>query len=258
MKIAVTGKGGAGKTTFVAGLAKCFTVRGRPVYAIDADPDANLALTLSFPHPSSITPLVEMKKLIEQRTGAKPGTSSPYFKLNPRVDDIPDKYFLEHDGIKLALMGTVRGGGMGCTCPENAFLKSLLSHLLVEREEVVIIDMEAGIEHLGRGTAKAVDKLIVVVEPGKRSVETAFRIKKLASQISIKHICVVGNKIRRKKDKHYLLSSLPGFNVLGFISFDEAIVEADINNFSLWEKGEGFREEIEAIVKNLTQEKNYG
>jgi len=178
--------------------------------------------------------------------------------LNPKVDDIPDKYFVEHDGVKLAVMGTVRGGGMGCTCPENAFLKALLSHLLLEREEVLIIDMEAGIEHLGRGTARAVDKLIVVVEPGKKSIETAFRIRKLASQIGLRDVSVVGNKVRGEKDKNYILESMADFNFLGFISFDEGIIEADLNSFSPWEKGRLFREEIESIVENLTQEIRYG
>lgn len=258
MKIAVTGKGGVGKTTLAAGLIKYFNARGRSVFAIDADPDANLAFTLSFPNPASITPLIEMKKLIEERTGAKPGSRAPFFKINPRVDDIPDNYFSTHEGIKLAVMGTVRGGGMGCTCPENAFLKSLLSHLLVERDEVVILDMEAGIEHLGRGTARTVDQLIVVVEPGKRSMETASRIRELASQIGVKSISVVGNKIRSEKDKNYLLSHMSDFNFLGFISFDEVIIEADANGFSPWEKGEKFKEEIEVIAKNFMQEKNYG
>ncbi len=258
MKIAVTGKGGVGKTTIAAGIIKCFAVNERSVFAIDADPDTNLALTLSFPNSSNITPLIKMKKLIEERTGAKPGSISPYFKLNPRVDDIPDKYFVEHAGIKLAVMGTVRGGGMGCTCPENSFLKALLSHLLVEREEVVVLDMEAGIEHLGRGTAKAVDELIVIVEPGKKSVETAFRIKELAPQIGILKLSTIGNKIRGEKDKNYLLSNLTDFHFLGFISFDEAIIEADISGFSLWERGDRFRKEIKAIVKKLTQERNYG
>ncbi|MBE0478436.1 AAA family ATPase [Candidatus Aerophobetes bacterium] len=256
MKVAITGKGGVGKTTLAAGLIKYFALKDRQVFAIDADPDANLALTLSFPNPSKITPLIEMKKLIEERTGAKPGTQAPFFKLNPKVNDIPDKYFAEHDGIKLAVMGTVRGGGMGCTCPENAFLKALLSHLLVERDEVVVLDMEAGIEHLGRGTAKAVDKLVVVVEPGKKSIETAFRIRDLAAQLIIKNILIVGNKTRGEKDKNYLIASMPDFNFLGFISFDEKIIEADIDGFSLWAQGEKFRQEIETIVKNLTSGEN--
>ena len=255
MKIAITGKGGAGKTTLATGIIKYFKWKGRAVFAIDADPDTNLALTLSFPEPSRITPLIEMKKLIEERTGAKPGDVSSYFKLNPKVDDIPDKYFVEHEGVKLAVMGTVRGGGMGCTCPENAFLRALLSHLLLERDEVLVIDMEAGIEHLGRGTARGVDRLIVVVEPGKKSIETAFRIKKLSSQIGISNLSVVGNKIRGEEDRRYILTCLSNFNVLGFVSFDENIIQADINGFSPWDKSEKFRSEIGEIVKNLIGEK---
>ena len=257
MKIAITGKGGVGKTTLAAGLIKYFVAKGRRVFAIDADPDTNLALTLSFPNPSRITPLVEMKKLIKERTGAKPGDLSSFFKLNPKVDDIPDRYFIEHNGIKLAVMGTVRGGGMGCTCPENAFLKTLLSHLLLEREEVVVLDMEAGIEHLGRGTATSVDELIVVVEPGRRSIETAYRIKDLSTQINISSLSLVGNKIRGEKDKKYLSSSMPDFDFLGFLSFDQAILEADIEGLSLWERGKKFKEEIEFIAQNL-KEKHYG
>ena len=181
MKIAVTGKGGVGKTLLSAVLAKLFVARNLKVFAIDADPDANLAHTLRFPEPSKIIPLIEMKELIEERTGAKAGSSSPYFKLNPKVDDIPDRYFVKHDGISLAVMGTVRGGGLGCTCPENVFLKALLRDLIVEREEVVILDMEAGIEHLGRGTVESVDRLIIVVEPGIHSIETAKRIRSFGS-----------------------------------------------------------------------------
>ncbi len=255
MKIAVSGKGGVGKTTLVAGLVKCFAVKGKSVLAIDADPDTNLALTLSFPNPSEITPLIEMKSLIEERTGAKPGSSSPFFKLNPKVDDIPDKYFIEHNGIKLAVMGTVRGGGMGCACPENSFLKALLSHLLIERDDIVILDMEAGIEHLGRGTTSGVDELIVVAEPGGKSIETARRIKKLASEIGITDVSAVGSKIRGTDDRNYLLKKMSDFDFLGFINFNKDIIEADINGFSLWEKGEQFKQEIEVIVKNLTKRK---
>lgn len=256
MKIAVTGKGGVGKTTLAAGLIKYFATEGRRVFAIDADPDTNLAFTLAFPEPSKITPLIEMKKLIKERTGVKPGDLSSFFKLNPKVDDIPDKYFVQHDGIKLAVMGTVRGGGVGCTCPENAFLKTLLTHLFLEREEVVVIDMEAGIEHLGRGTAQGVDELIIVVEPGKKSVETAFRIRDLSSQLNIKNVSIVGNKIRGEKDKSYILYNLSDFDFLGFLSFDENILQADIEGVSFWEKSSNFKREVEAIAEKL-KEKHY-
>ena len=251
MKIAVTGKGGVGKTSLVAILSKLFAEKGRKVFAIDADPDANLALTLGFPNPSEIIPLIKMKRLIEERTGGKIGTLNPYFKLNPKVDDIPDKYFLSHQGINLAVMGSVRGGGLGCTCPENAFLRALLRHLMVEREEVVILDMEAGIEHLGRGTAESVDRLIVVVEPGRSSIESAHRIRDLAKAIGIPRIEIVGNKIRENRDKKFILDTLADFDFLGFIPYNEKITEADLKNIPFFDYCPEILEEGRKILTKL-------
>jgi len=251
MKIAITGKGGVGKTTLAAGLAIFFSQQGEKVFAIDADPDANLALSLGFPEPSQIKPLIEMKQLIGERTGTKSGGLNPYFKMNPRVDDIPEKYFAHNEGIRLAVMGTVRGGGLGCTCPENAFLKALLGHLILERREIVILDMEAGIEHLGRGTARGVDRMIIVVEPGTRSIETASRIRQLAEEIGIKDIVVVGNKIRHDSDKEFLKSRMPHFSFLGFIQYDEKILEADLDNTSPLEDNAGLMEEVGIIATKM-------
>jgi len=245
MKIAVSGKGGAGKTTIVAILATLFRDKGMKVFAIDADPDTNLALTLGFPNPSSITPLIEMKGLIEERMGIK---NSPFFKLNPKVDDIPDKYFVEYKGIKLAIMGTIRAGGTGCACPSNTFLKALISHLLVEREEVVILDMEAGIEHLGRGTVKAIDLLIIVVEASQRSIETAGKINKLAHDIGIKKIGIIGNKIQQAYEKKFILENLKDFDILGFISYDHKIKESDLENTSCVEVANKALEEGRKII----------
>jgi CO dehydrogenase maturation factor len=230
MKLAVSGKGGVGKTLLSASLARAFADSGYSVIAIDADPDANLAATLGFPHPEQITPISEMKELIQERTGARPGQAAPYFTINPRVDDIPDKYAHRLDGIRLMRMGDVKGGGGGCYCPESALLKTLMAHLLVARNEVVILDMEAGIEHLGRGTAGEVDRLIVVVEPGRRSLETALSIKKLAADIGLKNLAAVGNKIRNDSDIEFLKSALPDFEFLGFIPYDQAVVDADLAN----------------------------
>ncbi len=227
MKIAVSGKGGVGKTLLSALLSRVFIESGFSVLAIDADPDTNLAATLGFPHPEKIVPISEMKDLIEERTGAKPGKVEVYFKLNPTVDDIPEKYWVEHNGIKLMVMGQAKRGGSGCYCPENVMLRALMTHLLLERNEVVIMDMVAGIEHLGRGTASAVDKLIVVVEPGRRSLEVARTTYRLAEDIGLKNIAVVGNKVRGQADKEFLMASLPGVEFLGFIPYDQAIVDAD-------------------------------
>ncbi len=232
MKIAISGKGGVGKTLLVSLLSKIFAESSYSVIAIDADPDANLAATLGFSEPEKITPISEMNDLIEERTGARPGQSAPYFKLNPKVDDIPEKYALKQNGIRLMRMGRIKKGGTGCYCPESALLQALMSHLLVARNEVVILDMEAGIEHLGRGTAGAVDKLIVVVEPGRRSIETAFSIKKLATEIGLQNVAIVGNKVRNQSDREFLISNLSGFEFLGFIPYDQAIVDADLANLS--------------------------
>ena len=251
MKIAISGKGGVGKTLLASLLSRTFVEFGYSVIAIDADPDSNLAATLGFPHPEKITPISEMSALIEERTGVQPGQAAPYFKLNPKVDDLPEKYSLKHDGIKLMVMGRVKKGGSGCYCPESALLRALLVHLLVARDEVVILDMEAGIEHLGRGTAGAVDKLIIVVEPGRRSVETAYRITKLAEDISLGNIAVVGNKVRSQAEREFLISSLPGSEFLGFIPYDQAVVEADIANLPLLKASQPIITEVRNIHQAL-------
>lgn len=255
MKIAISGKGGTGKTTLAALLAKLFAGQGKKVFAIDADPDSNLALALGFPNPTQIIPLIKMKDLIEERTGAKIGasssSSSSYFKLNPRVDDIPGKYFVHYQGIHLAVLGTLRGGGLGCACPENTFLKALLHHLIVEREEIVILDMVAGIEHLGRGTVEAVDRLIIVVGPSRSSIETACRIKNLAGEIGIPRIEAVGNKIRGNDDQKFILDNLPGFDFLGFLTYNEKIVDAGLSNRPFFETYPEILEEGRKILANL-------
>ena len=251
MKIAVTGKGGVGKTLLTALLSKIFSEAGYSVLAIDADPDANLAATLGFPDSDKIIPISEMSALIEERTGVRPGQVAPYFKLNPKVDDLPEKYSLKHNGIRLMVMGRIKKGGSGCYCPENALLQALLIHLLVARNEVVILDMEAGIEHLGRATAKAVDKLIVVVEPGRRSIETAYRIDELAQDIGLPNIAVVANKVRNQSEREFLVSNLPDFEFLGFIPYDQEIVEADLANLPLLDSSQQIINEVRNIYQVL-------
>ncbi len=252
MKIAISGKGGVGKTLLASLLSKIFAESGYSVLAIDADINSNLAATLGFPHAEEITPISEMKELVEERTGARPGKNEIYFKLNPRVDDLPEKYCRQYDGIKLMVMGQVKRGGSGCYCPENVLLQALVNHLLVARNEVVILDMEAGLEHLGRATAKAVDKLIIVVEPGRRSVETAFRIRKLAQDIGLQNIAVVGSKVRSQSEKEFLLSEMPDFKFLGFIPYDQAIVDADLAHLPVLEASQKVIAEAKNIYQALT------
>jgi CO dehydrogenase maturation factor len=251
VKLAISGKGGVGKTMLSALLSREYAKNGYAVLAIDADPDTNLASALGFTNPDEITPISEMKELVEERTGIKPGQPGSLFKLNPKVDDIPEKFAQKIDGIRLMVMGKVKRGGSGCYCAENTLLQALMVHLLVARNEVVILDMAAGIEHLGRATAKAVDKLIIVVEPGRKSVETAFRIKKLAQDIGLNQIVAVGNKIRNPADRNFLISSLPGFEFLGFIPYDTAIIDAEISNALTLEASQSVIEEVKKIYTKL-------
>ena len=247
MKLAITGKGGVGKTTLAAGLALSFAQDGKRVIAIDADPDSNLAATLGFPEPEKIIPLVDMKELIAERTGVEPGTVGGYFKLNPKVDDIPDRFSREHRGIRLLLMGGAKKGGSGCFCPENAFLKAVLSHLFFAREDVVILDMEAGIEHLGRGTAEGVDGLIVVVEPSMRSMETALRIKSLAKDLKIERVFLVGNKVRSDEDMDFIKENVSDFEILGFIWYNKNLIDK-VTNYII--------EEVKEIKEGLIRRQN--
>ncbi|MDP6142081.1 MAG: carbon monoxide dehydrogenase accessory protein CooC [Dehalococcoidales bacterium] len=251
MKIAISGKGGVGKTLLASLLAQTFNKSGYRVIAIDADPDANLAVTLGLPDAGKVTPISEMKELIEERTETQPGKSNPYFKLNPRVDDIPNRYSLKHNGIRLLVMGPLKKGGSGCYCPENALLVALLAHLLVARDEVVVLDMAAGIEHLSRGTARAVDKLIVVVEPGRNSLETAHRIARLAKDIGLENIAVVGNKVHNQKEREFITSGLTGFELLGFIPYDQTMMDADVSGKSLVNASPSITSAVNDIYQKL-------
>jgi CO dehydrogenase maturation factor len=251
MKIAISGKGGVGKTTLASLLSRIFAEAGYSVIAIDADPNSNLASTLGIPDPEKITPISEMTELIEERTGAKPGKSGGIFKLNPKVDDLPEKYSLKSNGVRLMVMGRIKQGGTGCYCPENSLLQALVTHLLLGRDEVVIMDMEAGVEHLGRATARAVDKLIVVAEPSRRSVETARRIKKLAEEINLHNIAAVGSKIHNQAEQDFLISSLPDFEFLGFLPYEQAMIDADMAGRPLFEASPVIVDEVRKIYRAL-------
>lgn len=237
MKIAVTGKGGTGKTTVAALLAHFFHRDGYKVLAVDADPDANLAsaLGVSEEQAAQIRPISQERDLIQERTGASPRHYGQFFKLNPTVDDIPDRYSLDVRGIRLLVLGGVEKGGGGCACPENVLLRNLLSEIILGRKEVVIVDMEAGIEHLGRATAKAVDKMLIVVEPGSRSVATAKMILKLATDIGVGSFGIMANKIQDQSQALWVRGQFPTEQVLGMISSHEIIREADLKKQPLVE-----------------------
>jgi CO dehydrogenase maturation factor len=251
MKLAISGKGGVGKTTFSSLLIRALNDDGKRVLAIDADPDANLAAAIGIAGADQITPISEMKDLIYERTEAQPGSIGGYFKLNPKVDDLPDKLSARFENIKLMRLGGVKKGGGGCICPESTLLKVLVMHIVLARDEVVVMDMEAGIEHLGRGTAKAVDKLIVVVEPGRRSIETAGHIHRLAAQINLNRIVLVGNKVRNEADETFLRENLPDFEFLGFLPYTDALIEADLKGKSPYDVDSPAKERVREMIKKL-------
>ena len=249
-KIAVTGKGGVGKTSFTSLLSYVLVEMGHKVYAIDADPNATLAQALAFPPElvAQITPIVEMDDLIEERTGARPGEYGRMFKMNPRVDDIPARFSVAYRGVHLLQMGTVRGAGAGCVCPENAMLKTLVTYLLLREQETVILDMVAGLEHLGRGTASAVDAMFTIVEPGTRSLQTAKTIFGLAQDLGTPKFWVVGNKVRHERDEALIRDRLAGLPVVGMLPYSEQAIEADIQNKALYDVAPELVEKIREIV----------
>jgi len=253
MKVAISGKGGVGKTTLAGVMARLLADEGRKVLAIDADPDSNLASAIGLPKEltAKLSPIASMTSLIEERTGAKKGTFGALFKLNPKVDDLPDELGVTYQGVKLLLLGSIPQGGGGCFCPENVLLKNLLRHILIQRDEALIIDMEAGLEHLGRGSTGYVDALIIVVEPGQRAINTARQIRKLAEDLKIQRILIVGNKVTSEQDRKLIEENLADFPILGHISFNPMILQADREGQSPYDLDGQIREEVKAILKEL-------
>ena len=251
MKIAVTGKGGVGKTTFASTLARLYAQEGRSVLAADVDPDANLGLALGFPEQEleEIVPISKMRKLVEERTEAD--TFNRMFRLNPKVDDIPDRFARECNGVKLLVLGTVETAGSGCVCPEHVMLKRIISHLVLRSSDVVILDMEAGLEHLARGTTAGMDQFVVVIEPGARSVQTYRNVKRLAMELGVKQVGVVANKVRTKEDEAFIRERIPEEDLLGMIHWSNLVIDADRQGMSPFDFSPEAVEEIRAIKEKM-------
>jgi len=255
MKLAITGKGGVGKTTLTALIAQAYADMGRQVLAVDADPSPCLAGALGFPDElrSQLSPISEMDALIEERTGAKPGTIGGFFTINPRVDDIPERFSVVHRGVRLLEMGSVELGGSGCICPESAMLKTLFTHLLFRKDDILVLDMYAGVEHLGRATVDFVDAMLVVVEPTRRSLGTAAQIKKLANDIGLTRLYLVGNKIRNDDESKFLESETPGLPVLGYMPADMKVQEADRLNIPVYDHVPALKLTAASIIEKLSE-----
>ncbi|HNX13958.1 MAG TPA: AAA family ATPase [Oscillospiraceae bacterium] len=229
MKIAISGKGGVGKSTIAGALALYFAQKGNKVLALDADPDANLARALGIPdeEQKNIVPISRQIALIEERTGAKVAQYGQIFKMNPEVKDVADGYAYPYKGVSLLVLGAIKAGGSGCACPENTFIKALVTDLVLYKNETLIMDMEAGIEHLGRATASGVDVMIVVVEPGQRSVDCAKTILRMTKEIGLKNVVLVGNKAANQADEDFIRDSLPGQEIITILPYSEAVRSAD-------------------------------
>jgi CO dehydrogenase maturation factor len=253
MKIAVSGKGGVGKTTLTALLAQVYSDKGMDVFAVDADPSPCLAGALGVPRDlqDQLTPISQMDELIFERTGAKPGTSGGFFTINPRVDDIPERFSIIHRGVRLLEMGAVDMGGSGCICPESAMLKTLFTHLLFRKDDVLLLDMYAGVEHLGRSTVDFVDAMIIVVEPTIRSLGTAGQIKKLSQDIKLDRLWLVGNKVQNQDEALFIEENSPGLPLLGTLPAVQGVLEADRLGIAVYDHVPELRTAAEAIAKKI-------
>lgn len=255
MKIAISGKGGVGKTTLAALLAQTYADQGRQVLAADADPAPCLADALGFPQElrQQLHPIAEMDDLIEERTGARPGSSGGFFTMNPKVNDLPERFSAVHNGVRLLELGSVDLGGSGCICPESAMLNTLFTHLLFRKDDILILDMYAGVEHLGRATVDFVDAMLVVVEPTRRSLGTAAQIKKLAHDIGLTRLWLVGNKVRGKDEVDFLKDESPGLPVLGTLPMDVGVIDADRLGVPVYEHVPDLREAAQEIADKLEE-----
>jgi CO dehydrogenase maturation factor len=230
MKIAISGKGGVGKTTIMALLANEFKKAGKDVLIIDADPSPHMAETLGVPDIEKIKPIAEMTKVLVERSGKVEG--SPFYNMNPEVNALLHDFMISHEGIKLMVLGAIQTGDKGCACPESNVLRRMLTKLLLSPEQVVLLDMEAGVEHLGRGTIAGIDQLLIVVIPARSSVRTALKIKKLAEDVKIPRIDFIGNLIKDERDRQFLIEGL-GVAPIAFFADSQAIRKAERDEIPL-------------------------
>lgn len=234
MKIAIAGKGGVGKTFVAATLSRLLAQDGYRVLAVDADPNLNLAYSLGVDYEvaNNITPLSDNKELIKEKTGVSPEEAlGNMFNMTPNVNDVVDRFGVNApDDVKLLIMGTVKGGGTGCMCGANSMLRVLIQHMLIQRDEALVMDMVAGLEHLGRGTARRMDAMLVVIEPRMKSVDTVRRILKMADDIEVETVLAVGNKVMREKDEAFIYKKMKELNVpvISMIPYDQAVADADM------------------------------
>jgi CO dehydrogenase maturation factor len=248
MKIAISGKGGVGKTTIMALLANQFKKEGKEVLIIDADPSPHMAETIGIKEIDKIKPIAEMTELLVERSGKVKG--SPFYQINPQVDDLLQKFMIEKDGIRLMVLGAIQTAEGGCACPENTVLKRMLTKLLLSPTQVVLLDMEAGVEHLGRGTIAGVDHLLIVVIPSNSSVRTALKIKKLAVDSGIPQISFVGNLVQDEDDADFLKKSL-GEVPVSFFPDSSLIRKAERNDQPLTELADQISDAPGKLVKFL-------
>ncbi|MFC1610322.1 AAA family ATPase [Myxococcota bacterium] len=255
MKVAVAGKGGVGKSTIAAAVALLWARKGRRVLAVDADPDANLAAAMGFPPDlqQRIVPIAEQRALIEERTGARVREYGQIFKLNPEVSDIAEKCAVSHQGVDLLVLGAIEAGGSGCACPENVLIRTLLADVVLHQDDVVVIDFEAGVEHLGRGTASGVDTMLVVVDPGPWALQCAQNTHAMAQQIGLTDVRVVANKILSADDEGFVRQSLSGLEIVGSIPYSTSIRDAERQGSSIVDLDTDLLGRFEAIVERLAQ-----
>ena len=253
VKIAIGGKGGVGKTTVCAIWAQLFAESGFNVLAIDADPNTTLASAFGIAPQQCPEPLIRMKQLIAERTGTGKEAVGAYFRLNPKVSDLPEKYWLEANGLKLLVLGAITQAGAGCACPEGAFLKALLRHTILQRQELVLVDLAAGVEFMGRASVQGIDAFVAVVEPGGRSIETANNIAKMAKELGIGCVGTIANKIAEPAQTEVIKSQLKDTVLLGTLGYSRSLQEADLRRAPVFGADAEVTEQLKQAKNKLVE-----